>query len=116
MNSKKVKEKEHEHAIKITTAHHKKHKNLQNGVLAKMLFSTMNVLTGDFEDNYKTIEWTDNDGHFNRHNGLPHLEKMPIAFQLKYEGIFKYAQFFQKWVKPILAECIATFMLGKISL
>jgi len=73
----------------------------------------MNTLTGDFDETYKTVHWKDADGQFNRHNGLPNLEKMPIDFQIKYEGIFKYAQFFQHWLKPILAECIATFMLGK---
>ena len=79
-----------------------------------MIISTKSVLTGDFDETYKTVDWHDVDGQFNRHNGLPNLEKMPLDFQIKYEGIFKYAQFFQHWMKPVLAEGIATFILGKL--
>ena len=73
----------------------------------------MNSLSGDFDEAYKkTVQWKDINGNFCRHNGLPNLKTMPVDFQIKYERIFKYAQFFQRWLKPVLAECIATFMLG----
>ena len=65
---------------------------LQTGALAKMIQATTGVMGMDFHDQYKDLEWTDESGSFNRHNGLPKLDSMPLAFQLKYESIFKYAQ------------------------
>ena len=65
---------------------------LQTGALAKMIQATTGVMGMDFHDQYKDLEWTDESGSFNRHNGLPKLDSMPLAFQLKYESIFRYAQ------------------------
>ena len=65
---------------------------LQTGALAKMIQATTGVIGMDFNEQYKDLAWTTKDGSFNRHNGLPDLQNMPVAFQLKYENIFKYAQ------------------------
>ena len=70
----------------------KSRKMLQTGALAKMIQATTGVIGMDFNEQYKDLVWTDKNGGFNRHNGLPDLENMPVAFQLKYESIFKYAQ------------------------
>jgi len=70
----------------------KSKKMLQTGALAKMIQATTGVIGMDFNEQYKDLAWTDKSGSFNRHNGLPDLDNMPLAFQLKYENIFKYAQ------------------------
>ena len=62
-----------------------------------------------FEEEYAKIEWQDEHANFNRHLGIP--KDLPVFFTQNFRILFCFVQFFQRWIKPIAAECVATFML-----
>ena len=62
-----------------------------------------------FEEEYNKIEWKDENSNFNRHSGIP--KELPVFFSDNFRILFFFARFFQRWIKPVAAEFLATFML-----
>ena len=72
---------------------------------------TKNILTSSDLMNHNNLIWKDKKGEINRHCTTLNIDNLPEEIQEQHQFMFRYLTFFQKYIKPVVAEFVATWML-----